>query len=158
MNEVARFREAATSLCRLIETADQIQPVEVLRRASGLLAAVYSAAVELPNPNTDASWEGDDLFRVEDWAAIQSTLQAKLDGIDKYRFVFYPDPEVKDEPIVSSISFGLAEIYVDLKQALPPLGQTSRRRAASDPLGCVGRLNRGAPACALPIDVCPSTA
>src|SRR5439155_8053847 len=73
MNEVARFREAATSLCRLIETADQIQPVEVLRRASGLLA-------ELPNPNTDASWEGDDLFRVEDWAAIQSTLQAKLDG------------------------------------------------------------------------------
>ncbi len=57
-------------------------------------------------------------FRVEDWAAIQSTLQAKLDGIDKYRFVFYPDPEVKDEPIVSSISFGLAEIYVDLKQAL----------------------------------------
>ncbi len=118
MNEVARFREAATSLCRLIETADQIQPVEFLRRASGLLAAVYSAAVGLPNPNTDASWEGDDLFRVEDWAAIQSTLQAKLDGIDKYRFVFYPDPEVKDEPIVSSISFGLAEIYVDLKQAL----------------------------------------
>ena len=87
---------------------------------------LYIAALSLPNPEPS----GDELRAAsiahEEWLVVFRQLQLKLGPYDFYREIYDPaafgDPggaiDTGDEPVVSSLSDDLADIWRDLRSGL----------------------------------------
>lgn len=117
---IVEFPVVAEDFCRCINNCGGYERKRLVQDVSVLLARLCEVGARLPwvNPST----EGTD-FTDESVAAhtneqyqLSTKLREKLGNLDEYWDVF--DPTQKEEAILCSLSQDIAEIYMDLQDAL----------------------------------------
>jgi hypothetical protein len=117
---IAEFPAVAEEFCGFIDNCGDYERKRLIQGVSVLLARLCEVAARLPwvSPST----EGTD-FTAESIAThthevyrLSERLRKQLGNSDGYRQVF--DPTQKEEAILCSLSRDIAEIYLDLQDAL----------------------------------------
>ena len=117
---VENFPRLAENLCRLMDTQAEYNRAQFFGSMAIQLAHVCAVAAQLPIVEPDT--EGEDYSQdqvashSEKQLRLADSLRKKIGDMDTYRTVF--DPMSKEEPITCSLSDDLAEIYLDLMDAL----------------------------------------
>lgn len=121
----------ANEFCKYAERASEIKGDELLKILQRLLPLLYIKASLLPQLEPVFE-DGNEKFVTEqDWVIIYETLKEKFGSADEYLEVF--DDKIRDseEPLTSSISENMADIYQDLKDFLL-LYQTGTEEVMND--------------------------
>jgi len=117
---IVEFPAVAEKFCRFISNCSSYERKRLVQDVSVLLAKPCEVAARLPwvSPSTEGSH-----FTPESIAAhtnevyqLSERLRKQLGNLDEYWNVF--DPTQKEEAIVCSLSQDIAEIYLDLQDAL----------------------------------------
>jgi hypothetical protein len=119
-NAIAEFPTIAAEFCRFIDTCGGYERKRLIQDVSVLLARLCEVAARLPwvNPSTG----GTDFIaesiatHTDEVYQLSERLRKKLGNLDGYWQVF--DPTQKEEAILCSLSQDVAEIYLDLQDAL----------------------------------------
>jgi len=128
---VVEFVAVANEFCRYTEHASELKGDELLKIFQRILPFMYIKASLLPQLEPFFE-EGNEKFVTEaDWIRIHDSLRTKLGSADDYLEVF--DDKIKDseEPVLSSISENITDIYQDIKDFLL-LYQTGTSEVMSD--------------------------
>jgi hypothetical protein len=119
-NAIERFPLIAEEFCHLIDDCGKRNRKELFQELSVHLARLCEVAVRLPSAEPDT--EGVDhtsegvAAHTEEWARLSSKLRQIFGILGGYWEVF--DPTQKEEPVSCSLAGDIAEIYLDLKDAL----------------------------------------
>lgn len=114
------FRFRAEEFCRFVDGCGNLEQSHLIQELCVYLAILCEAGARLPwmNPGTD-----DDDFSPESIAehsnkcvGLAMRLRTQLGTLDEYWDVF--DPTQKEEALRCSVSVNIAEIYMDLQDAL----------------------------------------
>jgi hypothetical protein len=114
-----QFRQVAAEYCGVIEQSSTIQRRLFLERIQETLAGLYALATRLPHVRPATSDAGPDRITHDQWHRLYKEIGARLGEADHYRMVFDPADPTDSEAIVTTLSDDLADIYRDLKDALP---------------------------------------
>ena len=123
----ARFASVAQEFCSVIDSAPNLDTIELLMRVYRILPHLISEAVNLPNMelSEDESQEEDSRksqararLRLSEaqWGKLYEFLKAKLGDLNLYWEVW--DPTKDHEAIHGSLADDFADIYRDLKEGL----------------------------------------
>jgi hypothetical protein len=129
---VRDFPRAAESFCELIDRLGECNRGQLFDKVAVQLAHVCSIAAQLPVVEPDT--EGEDYSEEEvashseEYQKLTTSLRKKINDLDVYWTVF--DPTRREEPDSGSLSGDLAEVYLDLKDAL----ELHRRGGATNDL------------------------
>jgi len=118
---ITEFPTVAEELCRFIDNCGGYERKHLVQEVSVLLAKLCEVAARLPcvSPSTGGT---DDFTNesiathADEVARLSKRLRKQLGNLDEYWEVF--DPTQKEEAILCSISQDLADIYLDLQDAL----------------------------------------
>lgn len=125
--EVAQsFASIAQEFCSAVESAANLDNIELLKRLYKILPSLINEAICLPNVelNDDQLIEGESEQQARrkaqltgaQWRELYESLRAKLANLDLYWQVF--DPTKDNEAIHGSLADDFADIYRDLKEEL----------------------------------------
>ncbi len=117
---IAEFPAVAEDFCRCIDNCGIYERKRLVQDVSVLLARLCEVGARLPwvSPSTggtDSIDESVDTHASEQYR-LSTKLREQLGNLDEYWDVF--DPTQKEEPILCSLSQDIAEIYMDLQDAL----------------------------------------
>jgi hypothetical protein len=115
---VIEFVAVANEFCKYAERASELNGDELLKILQRIMPLMYLKASLLPqlNPNFE---EGNEKFVTEsDWIRIDATLREKFGTANDFLEVFDEKMAESDEPVLSSISENIADIYQDMKDFL----------------------------------------
>ena len=112
---VVEFVTVANEFCGYIEQSSEASSEEFTDRVLKILSLLYLKAVLLPDVEL-LNEEGNEKFVTEfDWQFIRNGVEAHLQDKDTYLDFFDAEMNETPEPVASSISENLADIYQDLK-------------------------------------------
>jgi len=126
--EVAtRFASVAREFCSVIDSAPNLDRIELLAQVYRILPQLIGEAISLPNIELgeDESQEEENRksqararFRLSDaqWGQLYEFLKVKLGDLNLYWKVW--DPTKDNEAIHGSLADDFADIYRDLKEGL----------------------------------------
>ncbi|HET9994715.1 MAG TPA: DUF5063 domain-containing protein [Candidatus Acidoferrum sp.] len=125
-----RFPLVAEEFCHLIEHYNEHNRKQLMQELTAQLARLCEVAARLPQviPATediDNTPEGL-AAHTEEWVRLSGSLRQIFGNLDGYWEIF--DPSQREEPVSCSLAIDIAEIYLDLKEALKHL----KSGAASD--------------------------
>jgi hypothetical protein len=117
---VVEFPAVAEDFCRCIDNCSSYERKRLVQDVSVLLARLCEVGARLPwvSPST----EGTDFtnesvaIHASEQFRLSTRLREQLGNLDEYWDVF--DPTQKEEVILCSLSQHIAEIYMDLQDAL----------------------------------------
>jgi putative component of membrane protein insertase Oxa1/YidC/SpoIIIJ protein YidD len=117
---IAKFPAVAEEFCRFIDNCSNYERKRLVQGVSVLLARLCDVAARLPcvNPSTggtDFSTESIDAHANEAHQ-LSRRLSEQLGNLDEYWGIF--DPTQKEEAILCSLSQDIADIHLDLRDAL----------------------------------------
>jgi Domain of unknown function (DUF5063) len=119
-NALERFPVIAEEFCHLIDNRDKRNRKQLVHELAVHLARLCEVAVRLPlvQPSTvDIDNTPEDLaVHTEEWAKLSGKLRQIFGPLDVYWEVF--DPTQREDPVSCSLAIDIAEIYLDLKDAL----------------------------------------
>ena len=118
---VDNFRFEAQEFCKFLDNCTHFDQSNLVHRISELVARLCLAGIRLPEiqPATDDSAEfaaGSVKESSEECVRLATRLRKQLGSLDEYSEVF--DPTEDQEAVRCSLSIDLAEMYMDLKEAL----------------------------------------
>src|SRR5258708_18639878 len=117
---IEQFPGIAEGFCRLIDDCDKLNRRQLVQQLAVHLARLCEAAACLPSvvPPTEGVDHAPEAVaaHAEDCVKLSSKLRQIFGSIDVYWEVF--DPTQKDDPVSCSLAIDIAEIYLDLKNAL----------------------------------------
>jgi len=115
---VIEFVAVSNEFCKYTEHASELKGDELLKIMQRILPLMYLKASLLPQ--LDPFFEdGNEKFVTEaDWTGIHETLKEKFGTADDYLDVFDEKMRDSEEPVSSSISENMADIYQDIKNFL----------------------------------------
>jgi hypothetical protein len=119
-NAIERFPIVAEEYCRLIDECGKRSRRQLVQELSVHLARLCEVAVRLPS--VEPATEGVDHTpeaigaHTKEWVKLSGKLRQIFGSLDDYWEVF--DPTEKEEPVSCSLAIDIAEIYLDLKDAL----------------------------------------
>jgi hypothetical protein len=120
LNAIERFPVIAEEFCHLIDDCDNANRKQLVRELAMHLARLCEVAVRLPqvDPATNGVAHAPEIVaaHTEEWTKLSGSLRQILGPLDGYWEVF--DPTQKEKPIFCSLAIDIAEIYLDLKDAL----------------------------------------
>ncbi|HMD39386.1 MAG TPA: DUF5063 domain-containing protein [Candidatus Acidoferrum sp.] len=115
-----RFPALAKEFCEFIEICEDLERPRLIQELSVRLAGLCETAARLPllNPSTTEDDLTAELIseHVDQWQRMSAGLREQLGDMDAYWDVF--DPTQREETVQSSLSIDIADIYLDLKDAL----------------------------------------
>jgi hypothetical protein len=115
---VIEFVAVANEFCKYAEHASELKGDELLKILQRILPLMYLKASLLPQLNPYFE-DGNEKFVTEsDWTSIHETLKEKFGTANDYLEVFDEKMNNSEEPVVSSISENMADIYQDMKDFL----------------------------------------
>lgn len=115
---VVEFAAVANEFCKYAERASELKGDELLKILQRILPLMYLKASLLPQLNPYFE-DGNEKFVTEsDWIRIHEALREKFGTADDYLEVFDEKINESDEPVLSSISENMADIYQDIKDFL----------------------------------------
>ncbi len=117
---IAGFPAVAEEFCRFIDNCSSYERKHLVQEISVLLARLCEVGARLPwvSPSTEGTDFTDEAVatHAREQYQLSTKLREKLGNLDEYWDVF--DPTQKEEAILCSLSQHLAEIYMDLQDAL----------------------------------------
>ncbi len=114
--EVIEFVTVANQYCILLEGMNELSKKELIDQVHKILPLLYLKGTLLPKIEFCINEEGNEKFVDEHlWQDIHGKLFKKIGKHDTYLEVFDPLIHDLDEPVTSSISEHLADIYQDIK-------------------------------------------
>jgi hypothetical protein len=115
---VVEFTAAANEFCKYAEHAGEMKGDEMLKIFQRLLPYLYLKASLLPELEPYFE-DGNEKFVTEtDWFRLHDILKEKFGTADDYLEVFDEKINESEDPVISSISENIADIYQDLKDFL----------------------------------------
>ena len=124
-----RFPFLARNFCAFVDVCAELDRQTLLRQVSIHLAQLCEGGARLPwvNPAGDGLDSPPDSSspHKQKSMSIETMLREKLGKLNEYWEVF--DPTQKEEPVSSSLSIDIAEIYFDLKEAVDLLASNVAR-------------------------------
>ncbi|MCE5347636.1 MAG: DUF5063 domain-containing protein [Bacteroidales bacterium] len=115
---VIEFVAVANEFCKYSERASGLKGDELLKILQRILPLMYLKASLLPQL-TPFFEDGNEKFVTEsDWTRINETLKEKFGTANDYLEVFDEKIKESEEPVLSSISENMADIYQDIKDFL----------------------------------------
>jgi hypothetical protein len=112
---VVEFVTVANEYCGYIEQSADVSTEEFIDRMPKILSLLYLKALLLPDVE-QLNDEGNEKFVTEfDWQFIKNGIEAQLNERDTYLDFFDAEMNETPEPVASSISENLADVYQDLK-------------------------------------------
>lgn len=115
---VIEFVAVANEFCKYSERASALKGDELLKILQRILPLMYLKASLLPQL-TPFFEDGNEKFVTEsDWTRINETLKEKFGTANDYLEVFDEKIKESEEPVLSSISENMADIYQDIKDFL----------------------------------------
>lgn len=118
-NLVQEFRQVAKEYVELIENCGSIPRLKFVKRAHTLLADLYRMGALLPDVTLDTNDLGREPISHEQWAKVYRQISDKLADVNVYWGVFDPADPDDSHAIQGELSDDLADIYRDLRNALP---------------------------------------
>lgn len=115
---VVEFVAVANEFCKYAERASEIKGDDLLKILQRILPLMYLKASLLPRLEPFFE-DGNEKFVTEqDWIKVHDIFREKFGSADDYLEVF--DEKIKDseEPLTSSISENMTDIYQDVKDFL----------------------------------------
>jgi len=117
---IAQFPVVAEEFCRFIDNCSGFDRKRLIQDVGVLLAKLSQAATRLPlvTPSSGGADSRDESVaaRANEEYQISKRLREQLGDLDEFWDVF--DPTQKEEVVLCSLSRHIAEIYMDLKDAL----------------------------------------
>jgi|SRR5271169_5589614 len=117
-NVIESFPGIAGEFCRLVDDCDKLNRRQFVQELAVHLARLCELGVPLPEPaaeDVEHTPEGI-AAHTEEWAKLSGKLRQILGPLDLYWEVF--DPTQKADAVSCSLAIDIAEIYLDLKDAL----------------------------------------
>jgi hypothetical protein len=117
---IVEFPAVAEEFCRFIDDCGAYERKRLVQDVSVLLARLCEVAARLPcvspsSEGTDFTDESITAHANEEYQ-LSTKLREQLGNLDEYWDVF--DPTQREEPVQCSLSRHIAEIYMDLQDAL----------------------------------------
>jgi hypothetical protein len=117
---IERFPLVAEEYCRLIDDCGKHNRKQLVQELAVHLARLCEVAVRLPwvEPATEGVDHTPEAVaaHTEEWVKLSGKLRQIFGPLDDYWEV--PDPTEKEEPVLGSLAIDVAEIYLDLNDAL----------------------------------------
>jgi hypothetical protein len=117
---IERLPIVAKEFCHLVDDCDKRNRRQLIQELAVHLARLCEVAARLPQvqPGTeDIDNTPEDLaVHTEEWAKLSGKLRQIFGPLDLYWEVF--DPTQKADPVSCSLAIDIAEVYLDLKDAL----------------------------------------
>jgi Domain of unknown function (DUF5063) len=117
---IAEFPTVAEQFCRFIDNCGSCERKHLVQDISVLLARLCEIGARLPcvNPSTEGTDFTDESVATHssEQYRLSTRLREQLGNLDEYWNIF--DPTQKEKPILCSLSQDIAEIYMDLQDAL----------------------------------------
>jgi hypothetical protein len=117
---IERFPLVAEEFCHFIENYNGHSRKQLVQELTVRLARLCEVGARLPlvEPATEGvdSTPQSVASHTEEWAKLSGSLRRFFGELDGYWELF--DPTEKEEPVFGSLATDIAEIYLDLKDAL----------------------------------------
>jgi hypothetical protein len=127
---VRAFRDSAKRYCDRIESLPELPRPEAIRVALELLAELFCLALQLPEVEP-SGLDWPDKVGTEACAFLRQELTRFLGEKDLYWMVFEQTQLSSNDPVASSLSDDLADIWLDVKRGLHTL-ESSPEAALTD--------------------------
>jgi hypothetical protein len=115
---VVEFVAVANEFCKYAEHASELKGDELLKIMQRILPLMYLKASLLPQLEPFFEDGNEKFVKESDWTGINETLKKKFGTANDYLEVFDEKIRESDEPVISSISENMADIYQDMKDFL----------------------------------------
>lgn len=113
--QTVEFVTVGAEYCAFIEKAGELERVEFVDKSVKLLPLLYLKAVLLPETTYELD-EPAELFVTEEmYEYIRGNISRLMGAQDDYLEVFIDDMQYSENPINSSVSEDLTDIYQDIK-------------------------------------------
>ena len=117
---IERFPLVAAEFCHFIDGCGKFSPKQLVQELQVQLAHLLGVSARLPwvTPITEGVDHDPQTIsaHTEEWAKLSGELRRIFGNLDGYWEVF--DPAGKEEPVFGSLGIDIAEVYLDLKDAL----------------------------------------
>jgi len=115
---VIEFVAVSNEYCTFVENASGLEKKYLIDTTLKLLSLLYLKATMLPAVDSVNEEDSEKIVTESDWNLIKDSIAEKLGRSDSYIDFYDHQMQEASEPITSSISENLADIYQDLKDFL----------------------------------------
>lgn len=116
--QVIEFVAVANEFCVFLESSSKFQRKDYVDKLHKFLPFIYLKATMLPVLESISEDGNEHFVKEEDWNKIKSEVENKMGGFDTFLEVFHPDMHELDDPLTSTVSENIADIYQDIKNFL----------------------------------------
>jgi len=115
---VIEFVAVANEFCKYAERASELKGDELLKILQRILPLMYLKASLLPQLDSFFEDGNEKFVKESDWVRIEESLKEKFGTANDFLEVFDEKIIESEEPVLSSISENMADIYQDIKDFL----------------------------------------
>ena len=113
--QVIEFVTVANEFCSFIESSGQLKRLDFINKIQKLLPLLYLKASLIPEMESVLD-EGNEKFVTEqEYDFVKDQVQTHMGELDNYSEQWDPKITGNNEPVITSISENLADIYQELK-------------------------------------------
>jgi len=115
---VIEFVAVANEFCKYAERASELKGDELLKILQRILPLMYLKASLLPQLTPFFDDSNEKFVTEADWVAVHEVMREKFGTADDYLEVFDEKMKESENPVPSSISENISDIYQDVKDFL----------------------------------------
>ena len=115
---VIEFVTVANEFCSFLENITELDKNEMIDKSVKLLSLLYLKANLLPESEQINEDQNEKFVTEFDWQFVRNGIEVLLADDDKYLDFYDTEMNETAEPVASSISENMADIYQDLKDFL----------------------------------------
>lgn len=113
--QIFEFVTVANEFCTFMESAGQFERLDFIQKIQKLLPLLYLKGSLIPGMESVLN-EGNEKFVTEqDYDFVKDQVQAHMGELDAYSEQWDPKIAGSTEPVVTSVSENMADIYQDMK-------------------------------------------
>ena len=113
--QVIEFVTVANEFCSFMESAGQLERLDFIQKIQKLLPLLYIKASLIPEMESVLSEANEKFVTEQEYDFIKDRVQVHMGELDDYLEQWDPKITGSTEPVITSISENIADIYQDLK-------------------------------------------
>ena len=113
--QVVEFVTVANEFCSFMESTGQLERLDFIIKIQKLLPLLYLKASLIPEMESILNEDNEKFVTEQEYDFIKDQVQTHMGESDDYSEQWYPKIAGNTEPVITSISENLADIYQDLK-------------------------------------------
>jgi len=113
--QVIEFVTVANELCSFMESAGQSEKLDFIQKIQKLLPLLYIKASLIPEMESVLNEANEKFVTEQEYNFVKDQVQTHMGELDDYSEQWDPKIAGSTEPVITSISENMADIYQDLK-------------------------------------------